>query len=70
LLANKLPMGEPIPVLVAPFNIIDSIPSDQEIGRAAGRLHNGRSPGPMGIRAEDLEESRDEAWREKSPDSH
>jgi hypothetical protein len=68
LLTNKPPVGEPLPVLVDPFRIIDYIPSDQEIGKAVGRLHNGRSPGPTGIRAEDLKEWRDEAWREKSPD--
>jgi hypothetical protein len=31
LLSNKPPVGESIPVLVAPFNIIDYMPSDEEI---------------------------------------
>jgi exonuclease III len=69
LLANKPPAGEPIPILVSPFDVDDSIPSEAEIEKAVGRLHSGRSPGPTGMRPEDLKEWRDAARREKSPDA-
>jgi hypothetical protein len=69
LLANRPPACEPIPILVSPFNIDDSIPSEAEIEKAVGRLHSGRSPGPNGMRPEDLKEWRDAARRGKSPDT-
>jgi hypothetical protein len=44
LLANKPSTGEPITIMINPYSIDDLIPTDKEIGKAAGR----------GIRAEDL----------------
>jgi hypothetical protein len=54
LLANKPPAGKPIPILVSPFNIDDSIPSEAESEKVVGRLHSVRSPGPTGMCPEDL----------------
>jgi hypothetical protein len=70
LLANKPSTGEPIPIMINPYSIDDSIPTDTEIGKSVGRIHTGRSPGPTGIRAGDLKKRRNEAWREESPVSH
>jgi hypothetical protein len=56
-------VGEPILVLAAPFNIIDYILSDEDIGKAVGQLHNGRSQGPTCIWVEYFKEWGDEAWR-------
>jgi hypothetical protein len=69
LLTNKPPAGEPISILVSPFDVDDSIPSEAEIEKVVGRLHSGRRPGPTGMRPEDLKEWRDAARREKSPDT-
>jgi hypothetical protein len=68
LLVNKSSTGEPIPIMINPYSIDDSIPMDTEIGKAVGRLHT--SPGPTGIQAEDLKKWRNEVWREESPVSH
>jgi hypothetical protein len=36
LLAEHSPTGDPIPILVAPFRINESIPTDEEIGKSVG----------------------------------
>jgi hypothetical protein len=69
LLANKPCAEPPIPVLVVPFDVDDATLSEQEIGKAVGRLHIDRSPGPSGMSSENLKEWRDAAWRKESPDS-
>jgi hypothetical protein len=53
LLANKASSGEPLHVLVTPYDIDNSIPSDKEIGKSVGRLHIECSPGPTVMRAEE-----------------
>jgi hypothetical protein len=45
LFANQPSTGDPIPVLVAPFEVNDMTPADKEITAAAGRLHIRKSPG-------------------------
>lgn len=62
------PPGEPIPVLVAPFDICDEIPSEEEIERHVKRLKNGKSPGPTGMRAEHLKGWLEAARRKEMPD--
>jgi hypothetical protein len=69
LFANQPSTGDPIPVLVAPFEFNDMNPTDKEIGAAVGRLHSRKSPGPSGMRPEDLKEWRDAAWWDKDPDT-
>ena len=59
------PPGENIPVLVDPFPVEDSVPTEDEIEWAEKRLQNHRSRGPSRMRAEHLkgwlEELRKEA---------
>jgi hypothetical protein len=48
--------GESIPILVAPFEVKDDIPSKDEIEDAALRLKSKKAPGPTGMRVEHLKE--------------
>ena len=48
LCTGSTPPGEPIPVMVAPLDIDDSVPGDDEIGDAVRRLRSGKAPGPSG----------------------
>jgi hypothetical protein len=47
-------MGDPIPIWVAPFEIDDNVPDEREIADTARHLKWGKSPGPLGIRSENL----------------
>jgi len=46
------PIGDPLPVHVAPFKIPDNVPSPEEIASATRLLRNGRAPGVSGLTAE------------------
>jgi len=48
------PQGDPLPGLQK-FEIADDIPDEEEIATALGNLRTGKSPGPSGIRSEDLQ---------------
>ena len=48
------PPGDPIPILVAPFDVCDDVPQEAEIEAAVKRCKSGKAPGPTGMRAEDL----------------
>jgi hypothetical protein len=50
------PTGEPIPVLVTPFDVDDSTPRVGEIEDAVIRLKTGKAPGPSGIKSKQLNE--------------
>ena len=63
------PPGDPVPITVAPFNILDDVPDDAEIEVAVRRLRRGKAPGPTGLRADHLKEWLDAARREHEPDS-
>jgi hypothetical protein len=69
LLANKQTQGDLIPVLVAPFRVDDNMPTEKEINREVGQINNGRSPGPTGMRPNDLKEWCEEARRDENPDT-
>jgi hypothetical protein len=69
LFANQPSTGYPIPVLVSPFYVNDMTPTDKEIGAAVRGLHSRNSPGPSGMRPDDLKEWWDTAWRDKDPDT-
>jgi hypothetical protein len=69
LFANQPSTGDQIPVLVSPFEVNDMNPTDKETGAALGRLHSRNSPGPSGMRPEDLKEWWDTASRDKDPDT-
>jgi hypothetical protein len=47
---------EPIPVLVAPFDVEDGVPTEEEIEDAVGRLKMGKAAGPSSMRLEHLKE--------------
>jgi len=68
LYSRTAPPGESIPVLVAPFDICDEIPSEEEIERHVKWLKNGKSPGPTGMRAEHLKGWLAAARRKEAPD--
>jgi hypothetical protein len=53
LFSHRPPPGEDLPIHVQPFPIPDTIP-DEESGGAIMRLKNGKYPGAIGMRAEDL----------------
>ena len=65
---KESPPGEPIPVLVAPFDINDDIPTEDEIERHVNRLRAGKAPGHTKMRADDLKAWLDAAKREEMPD--
>jgi hypothetical protein len=48
------PPGEPIPILVAPFDVDDEIPKEGEIKDKVERLKLGKAPEPPGIKLEHL----------------
>jgi hypothetical protein len=60
--------GDPVPVLVAPFDIADGIPTEGEIEAAVKRLQPGKAPGPTGMRSDDLKVWLLAAWREETLD--
>jgi len=62
------PPGDPIPVLVAPFDINDEIPTEDEIEAAVKGLRAGKAPGPTGMRADDLKAWLFAARRREAPD--
>jgi exonuclease III len=68
LYSRRQPPGEPIPVLVEPFNISDAVPSEEEIAAAVRRLHRGKAPGPSAMRVDHFKEWYAESVREKEPD--
>jgi hypothetical protein len=65
---QKTPTGDPIPIFVAPFEIDDNVPDEREIADTVRLLRWGKSPGPLGIRAEHLREWLNAAERENNPD--
>ena len=48
------PLGANIPISVEPFPVDDSVPTEYKIEWEVKRLHNQRSRGPSGMRAEHL----------------
>jgi len=48
------PPGDPIPVVVTPFDIEDAPPTDEEIATAVRRKKSGKAAGISGLRAEDF----------------
>ena len=48
------PPGTNIPISVQPFPVDDSVPTEDYIEWAVARLHNHRSGGASGVRAEHL----------------
>ena len=62
------PTEAPLPVMVAPFDVNDDVPTEAEIAAAVDRLRNGKAPGPSKIRAEQLKRWLEDAYREKNPD--
>jgi hypothetical protein len=50
------PLGDPVPVLVAPFDVDDGVPMEGEIADTVQRMRNGKAPGPSGLRVEHLKE--------------
>ena len=63
------PPGDPIEVMVSPFDIPDGTPTEDEIADAVGRLKRGKAPGPTGIRSDHLKDWLAAARREETPDS-
>jgi hypothetical protein len=63
------PTGAPEPVLVAPFEVNDKVPSEEEMGDAVDRMKVRKAPGPSGLRAEHLKEWQAAAIRGANPDS-
>ena len=49
LYTRSTPPGEPIPVLVDPFDVSDEVPSEDEIATAVRGLRSGKAPGPSGL---------------------
>jgi hypothetical protein len=47
---------EPIPVLVAPFDVEVGVPTEEEIEDAVGRLKMGKAAGPSSLRLEHMKE--------------
>jgi hypothetical protein len=68
LYTQKTPPGDPIPICVAPFDIYDNVPDEREISNTVRLLRWGKSPGPLGIRAEHLREWLNAAERKNNPD--
>ena len=62
------PPGEPIPAMVAPFDITDSIPEEPEIRAALMRLRLHKAPGPSGMTVQHLRDWLAAAERKKNPD--
>ena len=62
------PPGDPVPVLVAPFDVRDDVPNADEIAAAVRRLRSGRAPGPSKMRPDHFKEWLRLAEREKEPD--
>jgi hypothetical protein len=68
LYSRELPPGDPIPVLVQPFNISDALPSEAEIAAAVCRLLRGKAPGPSLMHVDHFKQWYAEAVREETPD--
>jgi hypothetical protein len=62
------PPGDPVPVLVAPFDVDDGVPLEGEIDDTVRRMRNGKAAGPSGIRVEHLKEWLVISEREQDPD--
>jgi len=62
------PPGDPVPVLVSPFNINDEILTEDEIEAAVKGLQAGKALGPTGMRADDLKAWLFAAHRKEAPD--
>ena len=67
LYSRRTPPGDPIPVLVEPFDVVDTVPSEEEIAAAVCRLPRGKAPGPSAMRIDHFKEWYTEAVREKEP---
>ena len=48
------PPGETLPAMVAPFDIDNSVPDNQEIQSVVKRLQLHKSPGPTGLTSNEL----------------
>ena len=44
------PPGDPIPVVVAPFDVRDTVPDEEEIANAVCCLRHGKASGPSGMK--------------------
>ena len=69
LYTRSTPPGEPIPVLVEPFDVSDEVPSEDEIASAVRGLRSGKAPGPSGLRTDQLKAWLRAARREENPDT-
>jgi hypothetical protein len=69
LYTQKTPMGDPIPLCVAPFEIDDNVPDEREIAYTVRHLKWGKSPVPSGIREEYVREWLNAAEWENNPDT-
>ena len=67
LYARRTPLGEPLPINIAPTPIPDGVPTDSEVREAVGELTNGRSGGASKMRAEHMKEWLKEIRREEDP---
>ena len=63
------PPGDPIPIVVEPFEIRDDVPNSDEIAQSVRQLRCGKAPGPSKMRAEHLKDWLSAATREDSPDT-
>jgi hypothetical protein len=61
------PPGPPVPVHIQPYNIDDTVPTEDEIATAVRRLGNGRAPGHTGLKAEDIKTWLKLATRKNNP---
>ena len=68
LYTESTPHGEPVPVIVAPFDVPDTVPNEAEIAEAVRRLRRGKAPGPSGLTADQLKDWLVAAEREENPD--
>jgi hypothetical protein len=62
------PPGEPVPVLVAPFDVDGDVPLEGDIADTVRHMRNDKAPGPSGIRVEHLKEWLVISERERDPD--
>jgi hypothetical protein len=62
------PPGEPIPIVVAPFDVEHEVPKEGDIEDTLRRLKLGKAPGLSGIKSEHLKMWLDAAQRSKDPD--
>jgi hypothetical protein len=67
LYTKEEPQGPPIHVVVAPFNVPDDVPSEDEITEAVCHLKRGKAPGPSKMQADHVKAWLADAYREEDP---